>query len=281
MKTNRINLLVGILVAGLVSSPLARADSLSTGFDSDGSHERGIMFDVVASEPLKITSYQLGFDVPGTFDITLFTKTGSYVGFESSDAAWTKFPNQPLTVIVDNTPSNTFVLSEPILMTPGEIRGLYFHSADYLSFINGPPNTGTPAASDANLTILSGVRLNGLFGTASPNSIPNVTIFYDVVAPPVVRLVGPRKRKTNEPRVTIGGVAASELGIQKVRFRYKRVRGNGSKKTVTKSVNADSSGYFQKSVPTIPGGRSRVRVDAMDTEGRKSKSANQVLVWKN
>lgn len=282
MKAISLPRIVFSLLAGFLASQSVHGEAAPTGdFAANGQYE-GIMYDIEAVPTIRILAIQTQMLATDGDSITLYTKEGTHVGFESDSNAWTDLGKQDLRSPASDGFSNLYVLAEPLLMIAGERRALYlFDNTTARIRIDATPGP-SETFGDANLLTFVGTGTTSLFvpGLAAT---PEMFIYYEVVdtSPPVVKLVGQRKVKTNESRVSVGGVASSDPGIDFVRLKYKRLRGDGTTKTITRKVNADASGYFERKVPTIAGGRNRVRAKAFDILGASSANAVQVFVWKD
>lgn len=278
--TNTLILAAGVLLASLVPSPVAHAEALTTTFDG-GNANRGIMFDMLATNAIRITGFQVGFDSATTANIKLYSKPGTHVGSESDQSAWTDFGAQSLTADLAEGPGDYYQISKPILVGSGERRALYIQFGDLstrISYTNGD-GVGTLEASDSNLSIFEGVGVNALFGNLTQNRIPNVTIYYTLVdtTPPVVKLAGPKTVRTNDAKVTVAGTAYSDLGIDTVKFKYKVQRKSGKLRTKKSTVKIDDQGLFSKRIKSFKG-TNPVRVLAFDTEGQRSTTSARVTI---
>ncbi len=260
------------------------AESLTTGYGG-GINEEGIMFDLLPTQPIRVTGVQYEAASAGTQTITVYAKRGTFVGSEAIPTDWVPQGAQIRTSFANNSPFDFYQFPEPIQYAAGERFALYVQSAttNGLSYTNDGSLTGDVAANDANLAIFTGSGINNAFGNAFPDRLPNVTIFYTLVstAPPLVDLFGPRRVRTTENRFRVGGVATSDLGVASVRIRFQRLKANGSKKTVTRFKTVDSNGVFEINTPTIENGRNRVRVNATDVSGQSSATSVKVLIGKN
>ncbi len=198
MKTrNHFALTVIIALVVGFSGRSAAQFSLTTTFMSNNG-QSGNMFDVVASTPIILTSFDVNID-PGTWTIEIYTvvpdpiATGTMGSMQQNANTPTDTNQWTLVATVMNvtsagtdnpTPLGTGIVS--INLAAGETRGLYITvvSATTMNYTNGT-NFQAAAYSDANLTINEGFGVayafGGMFGGPTPGSasrIWNGTIHY-------------------------------------------------------------------------------------------------------
>ncbi|PKP23930.1 MAG: hypothetical protein CVU03_14140, partial [Bacteroidetes bacterium HGW-Bacteroidetes-2] len=149
-----------------------------TTFFTGGNSFAGNMFDVTASgaDDLLID----GFDVnvtAGSGTISVYTRPGSYVGFEGSAAGWTLMGSEVVTGAGSNlpTPVNVGGLTIPA----GQTYGFYVTVSDYPSLTMNYTN-GDNVFSDANITIATGVGKGDpdFTGSTFASRSWNGTIYY-------------------------------------------------------------------------------------------------------
>ncbi len=276
---------IGTAVLVLQSAPMSAQDfSLATQPGTAATGDEGMMFDVIAVRPLSITGVQVVFEEnPLTNLVEVFTKPGTYVGSEAIPGDWTLVGSGSLAVQATNVLSPVFFLSTPIALPAGGQVGLYIVRDSGLG-PNLDLTTGTQSglvnAVDSNLIIFEGVDVGGTFsGVSDADRVPNVVIHYTLtdLAAPVVKVLARKRIRTTERRVRISGLATDDVGIASVLVRFKRQRGNGSIRTVRRTILADEDGLFQINVRTFDG-RNPVRFIAIDTDGKLSNTGRVVLI---
>jgi hypothetical protein len=178
------------LSLSVANANLAQAASLTTTF-AGGNTFAGNMFDVTTfGKALKVTSLEVNVQqlttTPGILDV--YTKAGSYVGFDSNAAPWTKVSSVNLNS-ASPTGTPTFVDISDILLSANTVTGFYVTfnhqsaNTNYLSYTNG---ANTYANSDLKIT--TGVGKSGTFGgTFSPRTW-NGTVNYQTVPEPLTIL---------------------------------------------------------------------------------------------
>jgi hypothetical protein len=196
-----------ILGLTIAHPDLAQSASLTTTFDGSN-QQTGNMFDVTTfSNNLKVTSLEINVkrfnSAPGILDV--YTKTGSYVGFETSAATWTKVSSVILNSVSPlGTP--TFVDISDILLSANTVTGFYVTFANQTN-LNGSNvisyTNGANIYTNSDLQITTGVGKGGTFGpTFSPRTW-NGTINYETV----------NSQTVPEPMSILGTGAAFGLGV--------------------------------------------------------------------
>lgn len=72
------------------NGPFHYSDSLLT-TDNSSTTWNGVMFSVIADSALSIDSLALKIATVGTHAVNIYTKTGTFIGYETNSAAWTYF----------------------------------------------------------------------------------------------------------------------------------------------------------------------------------------------
>jgi Ca2+-binding RTX toxin-like protein len=255
-----LSLGLAVFLALPVPTSFAASASLTTTFAA-GNGNQGKMFDVAADRDLYITSLQFAFFAapPFTSNFEIYTKSGTYVGSEGDAAVWTLTESGTAVVPAATSPSSVIQLTKPIKVDAGETVAFYIRrDAGDVTYTNGT-GSGTLLISDGNLRIFEGIGLNNLFGAAIAD-----------------RITGKSRILSLASRETIYGVARSELGIERVRVRYKRQRASGSTRNVSTMRTTNAAGVFRFNVKTFDG-RNPIRFTAVDKGGRLSKVARVVV----
>ncbi len=125
----------------------------------------GTMFDLMSSDSLVIDSLDLKIADSGLQVVEIWTKTGSYVGFEHNSGPWTLWATD--TILVSNVEEFLTMNFPPLIMNSGDTLGLYLQLADpsaRLSYhwIASPQSRSTP---ELEIRTGSGISHNfsGLF----------------------------------------------------------------------------------------------------------------------
>jgi hypothetical protein len=181
MRRSRLLTSAALLSMAFIGS--AQAASITTTF-AGGNAFAGNMFDLTTlANGITIT----GIDVNLTattevYDISVFTRVGSYVGFEGNAAAWT--PRGTVSVTSAGSDVPTFVNIADFSLAASTGYGFYVTVTNYGSLINGEMRytNGANSYGNADLLLQTGIGLanpdfSGLI--FSPRTW-NGTIYYTV-----------------------------------------------------------------------------------------------------
>lgn len=247
-------------------------DTLSTTF-AGGNGNDGVVFDVVAKNALNLRSLQIPLEDAGTHSLHVYTRTGTHVGFEGAPGSWTLLGVQSVEIVGSDTTTVAFEFPEALAIPTGGTRAFMIvvpgASVNYSN--GGPEPVGNIEAEDANLRILKGSGISGLFGTRFPDRVPNVAIRYsdvDALAP-LITLAGPKRIKATGVRAKIYGIASDDVAVQQVDATFKRVKGTTLGSSVTQKLSLQPSGLFFLNLKSAPG-RNVATFEATDRAGRKS-----------
>jgi hypothetical protein len=151
MKTSIISLLFLVLLPGSI---LAQAQTLDAGDAEDwGSEGDGQFLDLTATNAISILSFDIYSlaDTGDDVEISIYSRPGSYMGFEGSSAGWTLVFNDSRSGNADTDP-DTFALPAPLAIAGGDTVGILMVAVvDGLQWQDG----GDDTFNDANLTIFS------------------------------------------------------------------------------------------------------------------------------
>lgn len=180
-----------------VSSTAAFSQTLSTALPNNGSG--GIFLDLTAtSQNLQVLSFDTYFSsAAGTpVQIQVYTRPGSYVGFDASNTGWT-LTETANAVSAGTTTLANMLLANPISLAPGTPVGIYLHA---ITTGGGIRYTGTAAAppqttwSNADLTLFSDVSRTGAvaFGGTkfNPRTFAGNVNYAPVPEPATIAAVG-------------------------------------------------------------------------------------------
>ncbi len=151
-------------------------DSDSTLF-SGGNSYNGNMFNVVALNNISVTSFDVNCAASGSFSV--YYKTGSFVGFESSSAGWTLLSTSNVVSTGSFHPSH-LNLSNSLALLTGDTVAFYIFSSVSVTYSNGPSPTCLDSvySSNADLKILIGYGNAVNWGLFFTPRIWNGTIYY-------------------------------------------------------------------------------------------------------
>lgn len=150
--------------------------SLTTTFAGGLYGANGNMFDVQAlSGDVTINRFDLSLYITaGTVvPVSVYYKTGSYVGYEATASAWTLLGTYSVTSAGPGSPSSMPVGN--LLLTSGQTYGIYLTATDGTPFLyTNSANT----YSNANLQVTLGAGVYYPFGTVYSPRTWNGTIYY-------------------------------------------------------------------------------------------------------
>jgi hypothetical protein len=148
-----------------------------------GNGNFGNMFDINALTDLTIDSFDIHGDTGATFDVEVWAKTGTWVGFENNMGAWTLIGTAPGVVSNGDGVTTPLNLTLGYAMAAGETHAFYVVPTDTTSggfnYTNGT-TVGAVFASDANIEFLEGAGNAYPFGTTFQPRIFNGNILYCV-----------------------------------------------------------------------------------------------------
>jgi subtilisin-like proprotein convertase family protein len=130
--------------------------SLTTTF-AGGNGQSGNMFDIMAINDLTVDSFDISFDSGVTDDVEIYTKTGTWVGFDADPAAWTLLTTVTgVTSAGDNVPT-PLNLNLGVDVLAGETVAFYvtLTTTTAINYTNGTV-VGALFASDANMEFYEG-----------------------------------------------------------------------------------------------------------------------------
>ena len=177
----------------------AHAQSLSTGFVANNGTGGIFMNLTPAAAPLEFTGFSTQFgSAAGTpVSVEVWVRTGSYVGFTTSNTGWTLWQTVSGTSAGTLTNSAVFNLTLPVQLAAGQTMGVYLHS---ITPGGGIRYFGTGAGghqttfSNSDLTLFSDVSRTGAVSFAGTQFSPRTfagTVTYNVVPEPsTVLLLG-------------------------------------------------------------------------------------------
>jgi len=168
----------------LVVSGQAKADSITTTFASDNQFE-GNMFNVTTfGNALNVTALEVNITPTVPFSINVYTKSGTFSGFEQTPSAWTLVASGSAISKGLNIPS--FVDISDFVLPANSLTGMYITLSPAVGFgdtINMRYTDGNSTFSNSNIRLDLGVGVGGLFGANGGIFSPrtwNGAIFYDV-----------------------------------------------------------------------------------------------------
>ncbi|MCA9239620.1 MAG: hypothetical protein KDA37_05450 [Planctomycetales bacterium] len=169
----------------LVGGTRASAGSITTTFAGGNGTPDGNMFDVTALNPLQITAVDMHVNFDFAFNLDIYIKPGSYVGFETDPGPWTLVSSGTAIGLGSGTPTPVDVSDFNL---PVGSYGMYIDidSDDGSDGVQYTDGNSTYSNSDVQLDLGAGIW--GDFGSIdvfSPRTW-NGTIYYNVAPEPGV-----------------------------------------------------------------------------------------------
>jgi hypothetical protein len=150
-------------------------NSAATGYSG------GVMFDIVATNTITITSFDTHIFSAGTFAAKIYYKNGSHVGSENNPAAWTLLGTTSVTSTGYGNPAPVNIGG--LTIYTGQTVGVYLIVDTGLNMMT----TGTQSYSNGDIQINSGIAMCSTV-EYDPGYyleyIWNGTVYYDLGAPP-------------------------------------------------------------------------------------------------
>ncbi len=156
---------------------------------AENNGQDGIMFDITALVDVTITGFDHNMGETITpYNIEIYYKAGTHVGFEGNAGAWTLAgtANGMVGNGVDVPTSIPIVLA--VAVPQGQTYAFYITDtggAANLDYTNGTA-VGALYSDDGNIQIFEGTGKDYAFGTDYAPRIPNATVYYDCCPAPVL-----------------------------------------------------------------------------------------------
>ena len=136
------------------------------------------MFDVVnLVDDLTITGFDLNLDL-GTFNVEIYSKTGSYLGFETDASAWSLIDSGSITS--SGTDQASFFDVSDFLLNGFSSTSLYITLSDAtdMNYLNGT-NAGAVYVDNGDIQILEGVGVSYAFDRIFNPRVWSGNIYYE------------------------------------------------------------------------------------------------------
>ena len=135
---------------------------------------QGVMFSVTPVKDLELSLIGVNLE-PGTHDVNVYYRRGSFAGAETASAQWQLLAAAPGVVSATGSTSTPLPPLD-LFLGAGAITSLYV-AAPTAALNSGAP-TGAAAASNADLSIAEGVSLSGAFAGVGGAVTPNIELGY-------------------------------------------------------------------------------------------------------
>ena len=143
-----------------------------------GNGSTGSMFDVVATNAVRVTGFQQAWLSTGAVTAEVYFKTGTHVGFETNAGAWTLLGSQA-GIVPDGSLDLTPILIPIDVRIPAGARVAFYvtGTTGTVNYTNGTA-VGNLLATDGNIDILEGVGKSYPFGATNTPRNFNGAIYY-------------------------------------------------------------------------------------------------------
>lgn len=139
-------------------------NSIATPLVSNNGNQ-GIMFDVQAVNDIIVSGFDINLSNSSSGNITVYSRVGTHVGFESSAVGWT---NEGTVAISDNGTSTNTHISLPLsVMIPAGTTMAFYLNGDASLSIDYSDGTslGNTLISDPNIVVKEGSGISAVFGS--------------------------------------------------------------------------------------------------------------------
>ena len=165
----------------LLANPCAATDFLTAPYNEDNGQD-GIMFDVIAAKNITVTCFEDNFEA-GTYDIAIYVKSGTCVGFQNTPAAWTLIATAN-NVLSSGLDLPTYIpISVNYSILTGQTAAFYITVTDNTgatAYTDGVALPGVPFISNTDITITEGYGKAYPFGADFQPRQFNGTVYYNI-----------------------------------------------------------------------------------------------------
>ena len=165
----------------LLDNPCASTNSLLLPYNTDNGQD-GIMFDVIATNNIIINCFEGNFG-DGTYDIEIYSKPGTCVGYETDSVAWSLIgsANSVVSSGVDLPTYIPISVNYPIFV--GQTVAFYITTVSgETKYTDGSFMPGVVFDSNADLSITEGYGKEYPFLDSFDPRRFNGTIYYDLIS---------------------------------------------------------------------------------------------------
>ncbi|MBN8694183.1 MAG: hypothetical protein J0L69_13395 [Bacteroidetes bacterium] len=172
----------------------ASANTLVTGYPAWTNYYAGWMVNInnISTNTITINCFEARFG--GTTGYRIYTKTGTFVGFEGNAASWTLVGSAANVTGASTTTSSPIPIAVNVNINPGTTRAFYLTREDNVvanrhMYISGSGTAGTTVySSDANLQVTEATYCDVFFLPQVGVRRPSFQIYYSIYNPLPVEL---------------------------------------------------------------------------------------------
>lgn len=170
------------------------SNTLVTGYPAWTNYWAGWMVNInnVSTNTINIECFEARFQ--GTSGYRIYTKTGTFVGFETTAGSWALVGTAANVTSISTTTSTPIPISVNQTIDPGTTRAFYLTRTDNVVgnrhlYIAGAGTPGTTVyANDANLQITEANYIDVYFINMGGTRRPSFQVYYSIVTPLPVEL---------------------------------------------------------------------------------------------
>jgi len=165
----------------------SQCDPLPTFYAEDNGQD-GIMFDINAIVDVTVTGFDFNMGAATPYDMEIYYKAGTHVGFEMTPGAWTLAGTALGVVGAGANVATAIPIVLNVAIPSGQTYAFYITdmgTAANLDYTNGT-GVGAVAATDGNITIFEGTGKDYPFDANFTPRIPNITVYYDCCPQPIL-----------------------------------------------------------------------------------------------
>ena len=130
-----------------------------------------------SSEPMCVTSLDaFGKKDADGVQVRVYTKVGSYIGFEEDDSVWKIVYNRQITT--EKSIATQLEFDQPVCIMTGDEHSFYIYSKKGLLFPRGNGNKQVPYDTDNKLMIMEGIATKKEFDQVTMDSYYNGEVRY-------------------------------------------------------------------------------------------------------
>lgn len=170
----------------------ASGNTLVTGYPAWTHSWAGWMVNIknISTNTITINCFEARFS--GTSGYRIYTKTGTFVGFETTSAAWTLVGTAANVTGISTTTSSPIPIAVNVNINPGATRAFYLTRTDNTNRHNYVAGTGTAGttvySSDANLQLIEGNYIDVYFILMGGPRRPSMQVYYSIFNPLPIEL---------------------------------------------------------------------------------------------
>ncbi len=195
-----------LIILGSVGLTMAQCGPTSTIYAQDNNQE-GVMFDISAAVDVTVTGFSINLADPGPYNIEIYAKNGTHVGFENNSGSWTLVATVPGVIGFGPDIATPIPIGLVVPIALGTTTAFYITdtgTGNLLGYTTGF-TTGAVMQNDGNISILGGTGIAYAFGFATPDRGPNITVNYQCCPAPTVAVTGNSCPSVNDGTVNISG----------------------------------------------------------------------------